>query len=268
MNCVFNEVPPDVYVIGDSQISAILKKVRNMLQQPVLKTILSQLRLSLNIENVDYLFPGFMLGDFAVLHGSSAVRSLLTLLCVRGQLPYQLGGLKTNVVFIDGGNSFRLYDVSTIAQIHELDPRKVLERIFISRAFTAYQLTSLVFEKLQEAIEKYNSKLLILSNLAQLFLDKDVPKREAQDVFIQLTAYLSDFAERNEVIIVASQFARSWSRRNQFFDRVLCGRASVVASIRKFRHRPHFVLEKHPCFKLGKAELPSEDLTLMDFLEA
>ena len=239
-----------------------------MYQNVMLEPIPSQLRLSLNIANVDSLFPGFMFGDFAVLHGSSAVQSLLSSLCVRAQLPYQLGGLETNVLFVDGGNSFRLYDVSTFAQTCELDPKEVLERIFVSRAFTAYQLTSLVFEQLQNAIEKYDSKVVIFSNLAQLFLDNDVPKKEAQEVFLQLTGYLSKFAKRNRVILVATHPPRFWSKRSRFFKEVLCGRANVVASVRKFKHRPDFVLEKHPIFKLGKAEFPSDEATLADFMEA
>ena len=243
-------------------------KVKNMYQNMILEPIPSQLRLSLNIENIDSLFPGFMFGDFAVLHGSSAVQSLLPQLCVRAQLPYQLGGLETNVLFVDGCNSFRLYDVSSLAQNCELDPRDVLERILVSRAFTAYQLTSLVFEELQSAIEKYNSKLVILSNLAQLFLDSDVPKKEAQEIFLQLTSYLANFADKNQVILVATHPPRFWSKNSRFFKEVLCGRADVVASIRKFRHRPYFVLEKHPVFKLGKAEFSSEEVTLSDFLEA
>ena len=239
-----------------------------MYQNAILEPISSQLRLSLNIENVDSIFPGFMLGDFAVLHGSSAVQSLLSSLCVRAQLPYQLGGLETNVLFLDGSNSYRLYDVSKIAQICELDPREVLGKIFISRAFTAYQLTSLVFEQLQNAIKKYNSKLVILSNLAQLYLDNDVPKKEAQEVFLQLTAYLANFAKKNRVILVATHPPCFWSKRNTFFKEVLCGRANVVAAIRTFKNKPYFVLEKHPVFKLGKAEFPSGEVTLADFLEA
>jgi hypothetical protein len=228
----------------------------------------SQLQLSLNIEKIDSLFPGLMFGDFAVLHGSSAAQSLLPRLCVRAQLPYQLGGLETNVLFVVGDNSFRLYDISTFAQTCELDPKQVLEKIFVSRSFTAYQLTSLVFEQLQKAIEKHDSKLIIFSNLAQLYLDKDVPKREAQETFLQITAYLADFAKKKRVILVATHPPRFWSKRSRFFKEVLCGRANVVASIKKFRNRPHFVLEKHPHFNLGKAEFPSEGVTLADFLEA
>ena len=241
--------------------------MKKIYQNAILEPIPSQLRLSLNIENVDSLFPGFMLGDFAVLHGSSAVQSLLSSLCVRAQLPYQVDGLETNVLFVDGGNSFRLYDVSAVAQACDVDPKEVLERIFVSRAFTAYQLTSLVFERLESAIEKYKSKVLILSNFAQLYLDSDVPKKEAQEVFLQLTAYLADFAKKNRVILIATHPPHFWSKRSKFFEEVLCGRANVVASIKQFRNRPYFVLEKHPNFKLGKAEFPSEEVTLADFLE-
>jgi hypothetical protein len=238
-----------------------------MYQNTILQPVSSQLRLSLNIENIDYLFPGFMLGDFAVLHGSSAVQSLLTRLCVRAQLPYQLGGLETNVLFVDGGNSFRLYDVSSFAQACELNPREVLGRIFVSRAFTAYQLTSLIFEQLQSAAESFDSKVVILSDLAQLYLDSDVPKKEAQEVFLQLTGYLADFADKNRVILVASHPPGFWSRNSKFFKEVLCGRADVVASVKKLGDRRCFVLEKHPVFSLGKAEFPSGKVTLVDFFE-
>lgn len=178
------------------------------------------------------------------------------------QLPYQLGGLETNVLFIDGSNSFRLYDVSAFAQSCELDPREVLGRIFVSRAFTAYQLTSLVFEQLKSAVEKYNSKVVILSNLAQLYLDNDVPKREAEEVFVQLTDYLAGFAEKNQVILVVTHSHRFWSKRSIFFKDVLTKSANVVASVKKFKQRPCFVLEKHSVFEKGKVELPSEETTL------
>jgi hypothetical protein len=237
-----------------------------MYQNAILQPVSSQLRLSLNIENVDGLFPGFMLGDFGFFRGPS-VQSLLTRLCVRAQLPYQLGGLETNVLFVDGGNSFRLYDVSTFAQACELDPREVLERIFVSRAFTAYQLTALILEQLQNAVEDYCSKFVVLSNLVQLYLDSDVPKKEAQEVFLQLSAYLAEFAKKKRVILVATYPLDFWSKRSRFFKEILCGRADVVVSVRKFRSRPNFVLEKHPVFRLGRVEFPCGEVTLVDFLD-
>ncbi len=246
----------------------VRRKEFNLSPKPILKSVAPQPQLSFNIENIDGLFPGFTLGDFAVLHGSPAVLPLSTLLCVRAQLPYQLGGLETNVTFVDGGNTFRLYDVSYTAQLHELDPTEILNRIFVSRAFTAYQLTSLILDKLQRAVEEHGSKLVIISDMAGLYLDKDVPNREAKDVFNQLTLYLPKFAEKNRVIVVATCLLPNPSNRGIFFKEAVCGRANVVASIQPYTYGQQFVLEKHPFLRLGRVAFPSPHLNLTRFMEA
>ena len=218
--------------------------------------------LSLNMRNVNQLFPGFSVGDFAVLHGSSSVVSLSSLLCVRAQLPVQLGGLG------DGGNTFQLYHVARLARLHGLDPKQTLERIYISRAFTAYQMTALVLEKLKETIKRYDAKLVVISDIAGFFLDKDIAEVEARRVYSQVVAYLQNFAKENQIILVATYPPHQESRRNRFLHEVTCGRASTVVALRQTRYEREFILEKHPRYILGVAELPSEILTLENFLEA
>jgi hypothetical protein len=239
-------------------------------QNVVVKTIQSkpQPLLSLNMRNVNELFPGFAIGDFAVLHGSLSVLSLASLLCVKAQLPIQLGGLGSNVVFVDGGNTFQLYHIARLARLHRLDPKQTLERIYISRAFTAYQMTALVLEKLKETIKKYDAKLAIISDIAGFFLDKDVKETEAHRVYSQVTAYLSKFAKENQIILVATYPPHQESRRNNFLHTVTCGRANTVIALRQTKYEREFVLEKHSRYVLGVAELPSEILTLEDFAEA
>jgi len=223
--------------------------------------------LSFNIADIDDLFPGFTPGNFAMLYGTPTVLPLSLLLSVRAQLPFQLGGLETNVIFIDGGNTFRLYEVTRIAQLHQLDPKQVLKRIYISRAFTAYQMTSIVLEKLKETVEKFNSKLVIISDIAELYLDRDVPTGEAKDVFNQLTLYLTRLAQENQLIVLATYPPHYRSRRNAFFQAAVCGRANVVISVRRTNFGQRLVLEKHPIFSLGYAEFPSQNLTLNQFTE-
>ena len=238
-----------------------------MYHSPILEKPQSEPCLSLGFDTIDRLFSGFMLGDFAVILGSSAVNSLLPSVCVRAQLPYQLGGLETNVLFVDGANSFRLYDTSHVAQMWELDPKHVLERIYVSRAFTAYQLVSIILDKLQTAVTKYDSKVVIVSNLSQLFLDKDIPKKEAEQLFNQLTDYLSAFAEENQVILIVTHRPCRWSKRTKFFKQTLCESANVVLSIKKSNQIPYFALEKHPFLQLGRTEFPSSKCTLLDFVK-
>jgi hypothetical protein len=91
----------------------------------VVKQLSSQGLLSFNMRNVDALFPGFAMGDFVMMYGQSHLSTLSLLLAVRAQLLYQLGGLESSVVFVDGGNTFRLYKVSRLARLHHLKPGTV-----------------------------------------------------------------------------------------------------------------------------------------------
>ncbi|HUK85725.1 MAG TPA: hypothetical protein VLU95_07670, partial [Candidatus Acidoferrum sp.] len=184
------------------------------MQNLIVKPTLAQPLLSLNMTGVDELFPGFAPGDFAVLYGSPSIISSTSLLCVRAQLPTQLGGLGSNVIFVDGGNTFRLYKIARLAQLHDLNPKQVLGRIFISRAFTAYQLTSLILDKLEETVQKYNAKLVVVSDIAGYFLGDDVPHEEAVRVYSQIIGYLSSFARKHHIIIIATYLPCSENNRN------------------------------------------------------
>jgi len=221
---------------------------------------------SLNMRNITELFPGFAPGDFAVIYGSPSAVFLTSMLCVKAQLPTQLGGLSSNVIFIDGGNTFRLYQVARLAQIHQINPKQALDKIYLSRAFTAYQMTSLIMERLKEAVEKFNAKLVIISDIAGLFLDKDIPDEEARRVFSQVTAYLQNFAREKQIILLATYMPHQNNSRNLYLHTLTCRRANVVIALRQTQYDSEFALEKHPRFVLGSAEFPSDNLTLTDFM--
>ena len=239
-----------------------------MSQNLIVKPTMAQPLFSLNMPDVDELFPGFAPGDFAVLYGSPSVISLTSLLCIRAQLPTQLGGLGSNVVFIDGGNTFRLYKIARLAQLHHLNPRQALERIFISRAFTAYQLTSLILDKLEETVQKYNAKLVVISDIAGFFLDTDIPNEEAQKVYSQIINYLSSFAKKHQIILIATYLPDSENRRSSLLQEITCSKAKTVLYFSKTAYTREITLEKHPSFVLGTAELPSDNLKLTDFMGA
>ena len=239
-----------------------------MTQNLIVKPTMAQPLFSLNMPGVDELFPGFAPGDFAVLYGSPSVISLTSLLCIRAQLPVQLGGLGSNVVFIDGGNTFRLYKIARLAQLHHLNPRQALEHIFISRAFTAFQLTSLILDKLEETVQKYNAKLVVISDIAGFFLDTDISNEEAQKVYSQIINYLSSFAKKHQIILIATYRPDSENRRSSLLQEITRSKAKTVLYFNKTAYTREITLEKHPSFVLGTAELPSDNLKLTDFMGA
>lgn len=223
-------------------------------------------RLSLGVPVLDDVFPGFELGDFAVLHGDAA--SFITfLLCVRSQLAPENGGLASPVVFIDGGNSFDPYAVAEIARWHGLDSRHVLENTYVSRAFTAYQLSSLIFEKLEPFLKAKEAKLLFVSDISTLFFDRDVPKNEAKDLFMKVCTRLSAIAESKQAIVVVTYLPERRSQRGLFFDAVLFAKSNVLVKFKRTGKILSFVLEDHPRLKQFSMDLPTDYTQLTAFME-
>ena len=185
--------------------------------------------LSFGIQSIDQTFQGFKLGDFAALYGHHICKTLIFRLCVRCQLLTEKGGLGSSAIYVDGGNSFNPYEISAIAREFDSDPRSTLERVFISRAFTAYQLSAIVLETLEDAIKHYKSKLILISQITSLFLDQDVPTKEALEIFQKMTFRLADLALKRNVIVVATYSSDEHSRRQAVLESILLGKADKPA---------------------------------------
>ena len=234
-----------------------------MYQNTILKTAEQGKLLSFNTQHLSQLFPGFTIGDFAVLYGSKSVLSLSSLLCVRAQLPPQLGGLGSSVVFVDGGNSFKLYQTTRLARLHNLNPDKILKKIHIARAFTAYQLTSLILEKLKETVSRCDAKLVIISDMLTKSSDTQVDREEMCVIYKQIIGYLKRFAKENNVLVIVTENSETEDR---FLHNLLVKKADTVIRINKSKYEKEFVLEKHPRYVLGTANYDSEIVTLNRFM--
>lgn len=223
-------------------------------------------RFTLNVREIDGIFPGFKEGDFAVLYGPQSVTSLASSLCVRAQLPVQLGGLESNVVFIDCANSSSLSDIGHFAQLEQLDAKAALDRVHNIRVYTAYRLTSLIMEKLREAVETHDAKLVLISDIAAPFLRDNVDDQEAKTFYSQIMSYLASFAKKHHLIVVATYLSHESSRRNSTLQEISTAKANTVLRFTKTPYTKEVELEKHPSYMLGVADLTSENQALTDFM--
>jgi hypothetical protein len=205
-------------------------------------------RLSLGVREVDDVFPGFELGDFVVLYGGAAA-SMSFALTVRCQFPVARGGLACLCVFVDGGNMFSPYAVAETARECGLDYRKVLSRVYVSRAFTAYQFSSLIMEGLCSVLKKTKARLLVVSDVTSLFFDRDLSQTEARELFTNVCTTLSEVAAKRQIIVVATYFPEGRSRQSLFFEAVLFGKCTVLVRLRRKGKLLNFILEKHPHVK-------------------
>ena len=91
-------------------------------------------------------------------------------------------GIET--IVLDGANRFDPYIVSSFARKILIPPEDLLHRIRIARAFTCYQMATLMGEKLVSLLMEGNvmvraqKPLVILLGPLTTFLDEDVPERE------------------------------------------------------------------------------------------
>lgn len=222
-------------------------------------------KFTFNTLEVDYLFPGFTPGEFAVIYGSPSVTQLASLLCVRAQLPTQLGGLSSNVIYIDSGETFTPENITRFAQLNHINAQIARQRILNFSAFTPYQLTSFIMDKLEEKIQACNAKLVVVSDIASLFLDSSITKEEAQKAYSQIISYLVYLAEKHQIIIVATYPAHEGSVRNIALKEMTLSKANTVLSYFKAPYTAELNLEKHPTYILGTAEPPTENMSLTNF---
>lgn len=102
-------------------------------------------------------------GRFA--SGKSQVGFQLT---VNAQLPVEKGGLGGGVLFIDTEGTFSPERIEQISKAAELDPKVVLENIFLVRAMTTEQQT-LAADRADKLIKENNIKLVVVDSITSLF---------------------------------------------------------------------------------------------------
>jgi hypothetical protein len=104
-----------------------------------------------------------------------------------------LAGKGIAVIVLDGANRFNSYTVSSFARRELISPEKLLKSVRIARAFTCYQMATLMGERLVSLIHArtvgaiHESPLqkpwVILLGPLTTFLDEDVPEREVRPLF-------------------------------------------------------------------------------------
>lgn len=107
-----------------------------------------------------------------------------------------------SVILVDGANIIDPTFILRLLRGFAVDPRSVLERLHLSRAFTAHQLEALVCERLEEASTRFASRLCLVSGLLDTLSDAEVPLREASGMLRRIVARLRDLADQGRRVVI------------------------------------------------------------------
>jgi hypothetical protein len=158
---------------------------------------------------------------------------------------------RIDVIVLDGANRFDPYTVSSFARKASISPESLLKRIRIARAFTCYQMATLMGEKLtgllrqESAIAKTQKPWVILLGPITTFLDEDVPEREVRPLFERSLRKVEILAEEGVPFFLFQALIPSHSKRAYLMKR-LFQFAHLVLRIGLDDQGTKVILEKEP----------------------
>ncbi len=134
-----------------------------------------------------------------VIEGSSAlVSDILFQLCAGTACDGH------DAIVVDGANSFNPYAVSRTAKFLGYEPRSVLSRIHVARAFTEYQMEA-IMNDLKEAVMRWNPALVALLYPSNLFSTAD-----GKRLFNPILMSLKDLTLSYGLVTAVASFGGNW----------------------------------------------------------
>ena len=123
-----------------------------------------------------------------------------------------------DVIVLDGANRFNPYIASSFARKALISPEKILKRIRIARAFTCYQMATLMGEQLVSFLRAIPESPLqktrvILLGPITTFLDEDLPEREVRPLFERSLKRMEEMAMEGIPFFLFQPSVPSDSRR-------------------------------------------------------
>jgi|SRR3972149_633090 len=158
----------------------------------------------------------FSIADFksssiTIIHGPNTQEILFKLLIE------SIINFDKDALFIDCHNSIDPYKLARITKSYRKDPKDILSRIHVSRAFTEYQMESITYS-LQDAINRWNIGLLTISYMTSLFEDKRL--------FEILINHIKLLTKSFDIVTIITSFG------NEEFDKSLTKNADRIIDIR------------------------------------
>ena len=122
---------------------------------------------------------------------------------VRGILPKRHNGLESPTVYVlVTDNKFDYYNITEIADKKYKILDRALKNVIVRRMFTIYQLAHFLIKELEKDLEKYKSKLVVITG--DFFLsDPQITKEDKAWLYPQMTQAIKKVVA-NSIILVFS----------------------------------------------------------------
>ncbi len=212
----------------------------------------SEKALTFNVNLLDRFLQGFLPSELIVVYGSSSSYALTDLLITRALLWGSKAGPDGDIVYIDGGNCFNLYRISTFTRQLNLNIKESLRKIHVSRAFTSHQLATLIVRELSLELERHPSRLVVISDLLSISRDEEIGAGEARGMLNLAVSSLRDLTTSKQIITLLPNPSLTTNRERRSLETFLWPKSDVILHLRELKNRARILREKHP---LGEGQV-------------
>ncbi len=214
-----------------------------------------------SIPALDSFFPGFRSSQIALVDSSDGFLFDLThRLCVNA-----VSGPGEGVVWVDGGNSINPHMIASISRRFRLDMRESMESVNIARAFTAYQMTSLIVDRLEREVERTGSGTVIVSCFVDLFQDRDMWWSESFQLIKRCLHALREMTKRHSLVTIITNYGLTRISNKRSLDTLIDESVDSVLRIQRRRGALRLTLEKEGRFMLYRPA-PYYQTTLDEYM--
>ncbi len=191
----------------------------------------------------ELLSGGFHRDLIYLLYGdrTSTTNVLLTTAVLAQKSPMNGGlGEGIRVAFVEANNRFNPYTVSKFAVSQRLSPQKVLENIFIARAFTWDQMVELLENRLSKLEEV---KVVLVSGITTLFQGHE--KHTFEDL-LRAIGGIKRILEKTKPLIILTAPLHEYSLFRPKGGKILTHFGNVLVLIKESDRYVEYTLVQHP----------------------
>jgi hypothetical protein len=146
---------------------------------------------------------------------------------------------------VDGANRFDAYFVAEFARRftssgagQRITPEELLEHIYVSRAFTCYQMEALITDRLPAFLALSRSPVAIIFGLLDTFYDDQAPMFEVRNSLRRIVAVLQRLKREGTSVLLASVTARSVAPERRALQEALQTSMDKVYMVEEEKQHP------------------------------
>lgn len=192
-------------------------------------------------------------GKLYCLHGTGSVFRL----SLSAAAHALLGGVP--VTLVDGTNHFDVYYIAEFARRVSSSsggpsPEEMLNNIFISRAFTCYQMEAVITERLPDFVLKKSSPIAIIFGLLDTFYDEQASLSDVRAGVRRIIGALHQLKQAKISVLLASLDVKPASRERSALFPQVCNAMDEVYAVTEEEGRPRITREAagKEAFRLAK----------------